>query len=127
MNATDIEALLPCPFCGGKARLFKTQGRVGRASPSLWYRENAACTVKKCRAQSASFKRPGQAVAAWNTRNALADAAERGPSREELLRILAGLANAYVLICDDAGKPHYQSPVSWHAHAIAALARGIAT
>ena len=65
---TETEKLKPCPFCGGKARLIRKTGVHGTACKSRWLREYVACQTKKCGSATAAFKRPGQALTAWNTR-----------------------------------------------------------
>jgi hypothetical protein len=70
---TETEKLKPCPHCQGVARLVRKTGQHGTAARSKWLREQVVCQTKKCGAMSAVFKRPGQALTAWNTR---ADAGE---------------------------------------------------
>lgn len=63
-----MDKLKPCPCCQQKASLEKRKGAsvVGGA----WYRERAYCRNKKCGLTTATFKKPDQAIAAWNTRKA---------------------------------------------------------
>lgn len=53
------EALLPCPFCGGPAELWKA-----RANRRAWI----AC-VKRCLAVTREFSSDEEAIAHWNTRD----------------------------------------------------------
>lgn len=64
-EAVELE---PCPHCSGRARLMRKTGVHGTACKSKWLREWVACQGKTCGASSAVFKRPGQAIAAWNRR-----------------------------------------------------------
>lgn len=58
--ATDAEKLLPCPFCGGKGRLYQRQNAA-----SLW---RVAC--ENCDAGPSSDIGKDAAIKTWNTRPA---------------------------------------------------------
>jgi hypothetical protein len=90
---TITEGLEPCPFDDAsgkhKVRVDRQQGRAGVASPSRWFRERVIC---KCGVSGPEFKRPGEAIAAWNRRvpppppegerdaeREIAEAATKGP------------------------------------------------
>ena len=57
------EELKPCPFCGGEARECLTH------LPAGWF-DSIECT--KCGASTDGYPPPNDAIAAWNTRAALA-------------------------------------------------------
>lgn len=57
-----------CPVCGSPARVARKSGVTGVAVRSRFYRERVICKNKRCELQTKEFKRPGQAVAAWNQR-----------------------------------------------------------
>ena len=60
-----------------------------------------------------------RAVSCWNACEGLAD-----PSVvPELLGLAEKLAQAYVIVCDDAGKPYYQSSASVYAALMSIVAR----
>ena len=58
----SIDALLPCPFCGGSAKFSQIEMQV-------------MCRTRGCTGQSWMFDTLGEAVAAWNRRATLAPAA----------------------------------------------------
>lgn len=67
--------LKECPFCGhSNPRLNRRTGVTGTAVKTKWLRENVKCQNKKCGAEGAVFKRPGEAALAWNTRVSSVDA-----------------------------------------------------
>ncbi len=59
--------LLPCPCCAQKGSLEKREG-MQHVTGGAWYRERAYCRNNKCGLTTAAFKKPGQALAAWNSR-----------------------------------------------------------
>jgi len=59
------DKLLPCQ-CGDEPSVERRNG--GSVVGGKWYRERVYCRNKKCTLTTAQFKRPGQAIKAWNTR-----------------------------------------------------------
>ena len=56
---SDETTLLPCPFCGGEARMLGTKER--------WF--NPACSNAECGCEwTDSYATEAEAVAAWNAR-----------------------------------------------------------
>jgi Lar family restriction alleviation protein len=71
---THTPELLPCPHCGGKARVVTYKRRIGPVCPHIVFRQHVTCG--KCGAQTKIFKRSGKPVAAWNRRIPTAAQAE---------------------------------------------------
>lgn len=63
----DSKALKPCPCCQQDAYVEKRKGRQS-VTARKWYRERVYCRNKKCGLTTATFRQPGQAITAWNTR-----------------------------------------------------------
>lgn len=80
-----LDALLPCPFCGGEAGV----ERYGtpRASTII------SCLNCGCRLESGETRRHGWA---WNTRAALEAKAVDAENAHDMIRYLLPLAKGYV-------------------------------
>lgn len=102
--------LLPCPFCGSAARLDRKVGRAGTACPSGWLREKVVCRNRKCEVSGPVFKRPGVAIAAWNTRST---PPSRPQGEEELRAVLETVADLerFVSVIKVSDGPNTYHPV----------------
>lgn len=65
-----------CPFCGGHAKVWTRTSFDYRVSKET-ERTTVLCAVCGCRTQA--FARPGDAIASWNRRCAVAEAAGHRP------------------------------------------------
>ncbi|WP_421439983.1 Lar family restriction alleviation protein [Agrobacterium tumefaciens] len=58
--------LLPCPFCGGKAKTSFRSGVTGRVCRSKWFRGFIKCSA--CEATGPMKNNPQAAINSWNQR-----------------------------------------------------------
>lgn len=58
-RVTEIKPLRPCPFCGGKAKVYQAGFNVWRVM----------CDRLDCATLMSEWNTPEEAIAAWNTRN----------------------------------------------------------
>lgn len=101
-NTEAVEALEPCPFCGGEASLLRAINcRTGENSGDLWYVICQPCDLVRHQA----FEVPlADAIDAWNTR-ALSPTAKTEPSaaglERELKDVVINLVNAFKAHCEN--------------------------
>lgn len=69
-RVSEIKPLRPCPFCGGKAKVYQSGVNVWRVM----------CKQLNCGTLACDWDTPEEAIAAWNRRNI---------SEEELLAAMA--------------------------------------
>jgi len=65
MTDKNPDALLPCPFCGGKAELEKFPSSLKDRCWQIDCVENERC---KCSVSTCALSSKEEAIAAWNTR-----------------------------------------------------------
>lgn len=74
IEAGDVSpsySLLPCPFCGGEARLIEKPD-IEYNAPSDW---DAGCTTRECFLEEGAewYLEKEQVIKLWNKRNLLSD------------------------------------------------------
>ena len=104
MPIGEVDALLPCPFCGGDAGFF--QARHSAESPV----GQAVCL--KCHAAPFSYQDKSSAIAAWNSR-----AASPGAGNGRFAFVLLGYA-ILVVVATLVGGPIFMDLVGKLATAI---------
>jgi Lar family restriction alleviation protein len=119
-NNPLVEALLPCPFCGGEA-ILDFSHEAGRWD--VWEIECHNCCIAKDSGMGFAGPEAKQAaIAAWNTRTALTSSAPATGEREQIVGWLRGMKDAPGLPAFGF-KPHYLQGI--YADGFAdAIARG---
>lgn len=117
-SSENITALLPCPFCGGEARLADNTG------PKLCTAAHAFvfCIKRGCPGSGDEQNTVAEAIAAWNTRAPLYTAPQ-GSEREAIVAWLRGKVAGWRSAAEKQGK-RVGSLVAGVEYAADAIERG---